>query len=325
MAEAKRQNILVLSAGRRVSLLQGFKEAVKTPRHVFAADMAPHLSAACQVADAHFTLPVVSSEAYPAALAHLCATQNIGLVIPTIDPELPVLANLRDSFAALGTKIVVSDQALVADCADKRRTSALFKRHNFSTPKLYPATELPFPVLVKPYDGALSRGVELLEDKSQLTPQIRDNPKNIYCEYIDHKTHSEFTVDLYYDQNSTLKCVVPRRRIEVRGGEVAKAVVEKNELVALLFDKLGTLKGARGCLTFQLFRHHKTHAAWAIEINPRFGGGYPLSRHAGADFQAWLIAEYLDGHAISRFDDWRDQTMMLRYDAEVILNADQGL
>jgi len=330
MADAPRQNILVLSAGRRVSLLQGFMDAAKklaphSPRQVFAADMAPRLSAACQLADAHFSLPAARAQAYPAALKALCAAQNIGLVIPTIDTELPILATLRGAFARQGTAIVVSTEALVAECADKRRTGALFSRANFPTPPLYPADALRFPLLVKPYDGALSQGVRVLENANQLTPQILNNPKNIFCAYIDPETHSEFTIDLYFDRQSTLKCVVPRRRIEVRGGEVAKAVAEKNELVGLMFERFATLKGARGCLTFQLFRHNKTRAAYAIEINPRFGGGYPLSRHAGADFQAWLIAEYLEGRAIKRFEGWQDQTMMLRYDAEVILNATQGL
>ena len=325
MPEALRQHILILSAGRRVSLLRGFKEASRGKRQVFAADMAPHLSAACQCADAHFTLPPVTAKTYPEALSALCRAEKIGLVIPTIDTELPVLATLRTQFAKEGTEIVVSDETLIAACADKRCTGALFDQHQLPVPKVFTLENLCFPALVKPYDGALSKGLKLLKSRDDLTQEIRDNPKNMYCEYIDHATHQEFTLDLYYDQYSTLKCVVPRRRLEVRGGEVAKAVAEKNELVALLFNRLGTLKGARGCLTLQLFRHHSTHAIWAIEINPRFGGGYPLSRHAGVDFQRWLIAEYLEGKSIERFENWQDQTMMLRYDAEVIVNANQGI
>jgi len=317
--------VLLLSAGRRVSLLRGFQEVMAARGgRALAGDMRPHLSAACQIAEASFALPHVLSEAYPAALHALCRAQDIRLVVPTIDTELGVLAELRPAFARDGIALAVSDPALVADCADKRRTARLFADHGLATPALYDPGALCYPVLVKPYDGALSAGVHLLRDPGDLTEQIRTDPKNIFCQYIDHATHAEYTVDLYYSRTGRLCCVVPRRRIEVRGGEVAKGLAEKNEIVALLFGALGQLPGARGCLTLQLFRHRETGAHWCIEINPRFGGGYPLSRHAGADFQAWLVREYLDGTEPAEFHDWRDGTLMLRYDGEIIVDGYTG-
>jgi carbamoyl-phosphate synthase large subunit len=77
--------------------------------------------------------------------------------------------------------------------------------------------------------------------------------------------------------------------------------------------------GLVGCVNIQLFRHNETKERWYIEMNPRFGGGYPLTRHSGADFQAWILAEYLGGEDISVFKDWQDQTIMLRFDDEVII------
>jgi carbamoyl-phosphate synthase large subunit len=112
---------------------------------------------------------------------------------------------------------------------------------------------------------------------------------------------------------------VPRKRIEVRGGEVAKAQACKNDIVPLLFDKLGVLEGARGTLTLQLFRPRDGGEMIFNEINARFGGGYPLSRHAGADFQEWLIREYLEDRDAPLCHDWTDGAIMLRYDNEVIV------
>jgi carbamoyl-phosphate synthase large subunit len=71
----------------------------------------------------------------------------------------------------------------------------------------------------------------------------------------------------------------------------------------------------------QLFANDETHEVYAIEINPRFGGGYPLSHYAGANFLRNLIKEYIDGESISYSDDWRDNTIMLRYDGQVIING----
>ena len=56
-----------------------------------------------------------------------------------------------------------------------------------------------------------------------------------------------------------------------------------------------------------------------IEINPRFGGGFPLSYYAKANFAAYLVREYLLGETISYSDAWLDRTLMLRYDNDIIV------
>ena len=315
-------NILILSAGRRVSLLLGFKEALtKTglAGQVFAADAAPETSSACHMADENFTLPYVNTPDNERVLLQLCQRRDIKMVVPTIDTELAVLAGLKPRFKAVGIDVIVSDPEFVAQCRDKRNTHDLFKSLDVRAPVLYDKTALKFPNFVKPYDGSLSVGAQLLESSEDLTEEILQNPRNIFCEYVDHETHDEFTVDLYYDRNSMLKCVVPRQRVQVRGGEVAKGLAIRNEIEPYLFKRMGHLDGAYGCLTLQLFRHAQTKEHQYIEINPRFGGGYPLSRHAGADFQSWLLQEYALKQDIAVCEDWRSGTLMLRYDAEVIV------
>jgi carbamoyl-phosphate synthase large subunit len=77
--------------------------------------------------------------------------------------------------------------------------------------------------------------------------------------------------------------------------------------------------GARGCLTIQVFFHKTNETILGIEINPRFGGGYPLSYLAGANYSEWIIKEYLLKQEIPEFNDWQDNLLMLRYDAEVLV------
>lgn len=320
--ERTRGNVLILSAGRRVSLLRGFQEAARAYPgcEVVAADANPDLSAACHAADAAEPLPRVREPAYADALKALCERRNIRLVVPTIDTELLVLADLREEMAATGLELLVSAPHLVATFGDKRRTAAFFRERGLDTPALYAPDEIDFPVFVKPYDGSLSSGAQLIERREDLTPAILDNPRNIYCEYVAHDRNDEFTCDLYFDRTGALKCVVPRRRIEVRGGEVAKAEACRNEIVDLLFDRFRTVEGARGVWTLQVFRHRETGALKFIEVNARFGGGYPLTRCAGADYQAWLLKEYLAGEEVDVFHGWTDGMKMLRYDAEVIVS-----
>ena len=139
-------------------------------------------------------------------------------------------------------------------------------------------------------------------------------------EYLDQNIYEEYTIDLYYDKSSTLKCIIPRKRIEVRAGEVVKAVTKKNNIVPFLRQRLGNMLGARGCLTLQLFVNEASNEYYGIEINPRFGGGFPLSYHAGANFPNWIIREYFLGEEIPYFKKWENNLLMLRFDQEVIVH-----
>lgn len=314
-------NILILSAGRRVSLVKGFQDALAgRGGGVIAADMRPELSAACQIADVHFTLPHCLDEKFTDALQQMCREQKIAVVIPTIDTELAVLSAVAEEFQTMGTTLLVSDSEIISQCRDKRKTAAFLSAYGLSVPVIYPADAIEYPAFVKPYDGSRGIGAQLLSEAADLTDSIRQNPKNMFCQYIDHAEHTEFTCDLYFDKNSNLKCVLPRQRLEVRDGEVSKAKAVKNEIVEELFENFNQVKGIRGCVNIQLMRHNETHQKWYIEMNPRFGGGYPLSRLAGADFQAWIVDEYISKQPIAEYREWQDGLTMLRYDAEVLVN-----
>lgn len=141
----------------------------------------------------------------------------------------------------------------------------------------------------------------------------------MFMEFVD-SSHTEFTVDAYYDRHGELKCLVPRERIEVRCGEVSKGITRRHYVYEYLLPRLKGLKGARGCITLQLFANEKTQSFFAIEINPRFGGGYPLAYSAGANYPKWLIGEYLRDEALSFYDKWEGNLMMLRYDAKVLVH-----
>ena len=266
-------------------------------------------------------LPHVLSDAYPAALQAVCAAHGIGLVIPTIDTELATLAAMRSAFTGMGTEVVVSDAALIEASRDKRLTAAYFQRLGIASPQIQDVGNLRFPVIAKPFDGSLSRDISILRSAADLTEKVRAVPNIIFTDYLDQKTHDEFTCDAYYTRMGQLACVVPRQRLEVRGGEVSKARAVRNDIVALFFEKLGQIDGARGCLTFQFFRHRDTGAHWLIELNARFGGGYPLTMAAGAVYHNWLVREYLLHETVQPWQEWADGLTMLRYDAEVFVHG----
>ena len=315
-------NILLLSAGRRVELTKSFKLELQRrglPCLMMATDLKPEMSAACQLADKSFALPRVTETEYMDKLLALCLANKIGLVVPTIDTELLGLAEHREQFAAEGIDLVISDENLIRTCRDKRLTARLFESFGIGVPKILDRHQLTFPCFVKPYDGSRSVGAAKLNQSSDLTAAMLDDPKLMFMEFID-QSFEEYTVDAYYDHAGNLKCLVPRHRLEVRDGEINKGVTRKNHVYDYLCQKLSKVDGARGCLTVQLFAHPHEKRYAALEINPRFGGGFPLSYAAGANYPGWLIDEYMLQKQISFFDAWNSDLMMLRYDAHVLVS-----
>jgi carbamoyl-phosphate synthase large subunit len=118
-----------------------------------------------------------------------------------------------------------------------------------------------------------------------------------------------------------VRCVVPRRRLEVRSGEVSKARIYRDPVIMERVAQLVTVLGAGpGVITIQLIRRADGVIKF-IEVNPRFGGGAPLSIRAGADFPRWILQELRGQSPRIRFDGFEDGLLMLRYDEEVWVHS----
>lgn len=316
-------NILITSAGQRVSLVRAFQKELKkieSTGKVYTVDLNPILAPACHVSDGFRSVKRVTDQNYIPELLELCNELGICIIIPTIDTELLTLAEHRELFISAGITPIVSSLDFVRACRDKRIINSFFVEHGIDIPKEVSKENLTFPLFIKPFDGSLSKDTFLINSASDLTEYHFSNPKLMFMEYIDHAEHDEYTVDTYFDRNGKLKCIVPRKRIFVRSGEINKGVTHKNEIVKYVEERLAKIEGAVGCLTMQFFFNPRTKRIIGIEINPRFGGGYPLSYLAGANYPQFIIQEYLLGQNISFFDGWEENLLMLRYDDEVLVH-----
>lgn len=317
-----RPNILITSAGKRVSLTKKFMKELKTlyaEGKVFTADMNPAMAPAGVISDQCFRVPMCTSEDYVETLLTLCLGNNIGLVIPTIDTELAILSANKEIFAKQGIHVLVSDYSFIMTCRDKRNTAEFFNQHDIRIPETRDKYHPKFPMFAKPYDGSLSTNLHVIRRQEDLTEEILTDPKLIFMEYVDRLEYKEFTVDMYYGKDYKVKSIVPRERLEIRAGEINKGITRKNYLVDYLKQRMGCVPGVVGCICIQLFYRESDHDVIGIEINPRFGGGYPLSYCAGANYPAMAIREYIKGDVIEYEEDWHDNTIMLRYDEEVII------
>jgi carbamoyl-phosphate synthase large subunit len=317
-------NILITSAGQRVSLVRAFQKELKTLYHtgkVFTTDMQPHLSAACNVSDQYFQVKRVTDPNYIEELISLSLANGVKMIVPTIDTELLVLAENKHQFANAGVEVIISSVPFVEKCRDKRKINNFFLDKGIDVPKAIDKHNPTFPLFIKPYDGSLSVDTYLIRSSNELNEYHLMNERFLFMEYINKEDHEEYTVDMYYDKSHLVKCIVPRRRLVVRAGEINKGLTCKNLIVPFLKDKLGYIDGAVGCITVQVFLNNHTGRIVAIEINPRFGGGYPLSYRAGANYPLFLIQEYFANQTLDYTEEWEDAMLMLRYDDEIIIHA----
>ncbi len=315
------KNILITSAGRRVSLVKAFQKELKLlfpEAIVITTDSNPDFSAACQVSDKAKEICKVNDPNYINNLIEICKSNNIGMIVPTIDTELQILSKNSDKLKEFN--LICSSLEFIDMCRDKRKINHFFSKNCINIPKEINKYEPNFPLFIKPFNGSLSAEIHVINKQEELTEYFLNDPKFMFMEYLSPQENDEFTIDMYYDKNNNLKCLVPRKRIEIRGGEISKGITIKNKIFDFIFNKLSFIEGAVGCLTLQVFVNKKNNLITGIEINPRFGGGYPLSYLAGANFPKWLIQEYLlKEDLIDFYNDWKENLIMLRYDAEVLV------
>ncbi|WP_457584465.1 ATP-grasp domain-containing protein [Ensifer canadensis] len=311
--------VLFSSAGRRVELIQCFRAAAErldVTLRVIACDRRPDLSAACHTADRAFAVPGCDDEAFIDAVADICRAENVDLLVPTIDPELLPFSLHAERFANAGTRIHVSPPLVVEIARDKLRTMQTFHGAGLAVPRTdtlenarHETADWTWPVFVKPRSGSASRSISVIHDPNAL-PKDCTEPM-IVQEYL---FGPEYTINMFVDRNGIVRSCIAHERLSVRAGEVEKGrTVRLAELPALARGMAEALPEARGALCFQAIAD-ATRGLQIIELNARFGGGYPLADRAGASFAQWLLEE-VAGLPVSADDDWRDGVLMLRYDA----------
>ncbi len=318
------KNILISSGGRRVSLVRAFKTELKKvypESKVFVVDATPQLSAAAQIADGTFEICKIQDKNYTKRLLEICVENDVKLVIPTLDTELSVLSKEIKTFKEKGIALLVSDEAFIEISENKVKTQNFFEKIGINVAKLYSNSDYKLPLYIKPINGSSSIDNYIIKAESDFAKKHFLNKKYVFFEYLDHNLYDEYTCDLFYNKEGVLKSAIPRKRIEVRGGEVSKGLTVKNEVHQLIIDKLKFLEGVRGCITVQFFKHKTENDIRGIEVNPRFGGGFPLSYLAGGNFPKWIVKEYLVGEQVDEFNDWEEHLLMLRYDDEILVHG----
>lgn len=295
-------NLLILSPGRRCEIIKNFKTQLnKRNQKVIAVDMDKY-APALYFADKFYVVKknFDNLETYIEEIIKICQKENAGFLMTLIDPELELLSGYRDRFSENHIQLILSDDRHIKITLDKY-LFYLEYRNNMHLPKTFRtydeairevnAGSISFPIMAKPINGSASLGIQKINSFPEME-FYKSRNDYIYQEYLRGK---EIGIDLYFDLiTGEIVSVFMKEKIAMRSGETDKAIsIFRKDLLKEIIKLEEDRGGYRGPVDVDMFIS-QDNKIFILEVNPRFGGGYPLAHYCGVDFIE-LIVNNLNG------------------------------
>ncbi|MGX1930523.1 ATP-grasp domain-containing protein [Flagellimonas sp. 2504JD4-2] len=340
----KKTNILFTCAGRRNYLINYFKEALGSHGNIVAADM--QLSAPALVdADVALKVPGIYDTTYITTLKKIIQEENIAAVISLNDLELPILSAHKAELEDLGAKVIISDPEVIATAFDKWRTFNFFIEIGIKTPKTYltlndaieavQKSEVDYPLIVKPRWGSASISIDIAENEQELRlayelqnikvrKSILSNASSEDIEQsvlIQEKVNGEeYGIDILNDFDGNHYGSFVRKKLAMRSGETDKAmsVIDQkfSDIARVIAEKTRHI-GNMDCDFFV-----DGDDVYYLEMNPRFGGGYPFSHEAGIDTPSIYLAWLNEDSDVDKFNNFTEGLAFSKYDNLMKISVD---
>lgn len=309
--------ILFTSVGRRVELLQAYRESAfqnNIKLEIIGADLS--LTApALFFCDKRIQTPKITDPEYIPFLISYCSENNVTALIPTIDTDLQVLSENKNNFG--NTKVIISSANTIKICRDKKLTNLFFQKIGLKSPIAidnYKKYDQGFPAFIKPKDGSSSINTYKVINQNELESLVKVVPDYIIQPFING---TEYTVDVFCDFMGNPIFITPRIRLAVRSGEVLKTKICQDEIIIAEVKTMIKVLKPCGPITIQLIRDYKTKEDYYIEINPRYGGGAPLSMKAGANSSEILLRLLQNEHISYIANAAENGAIYIRFDQSI--------
>jgi len=291
--------VLLTAAGRRNYLVRYFQQAGAT---VIAADTSKY-AAALAAADIALRAPLSNVPEYPDFITDVCRDYDVDLALSVNDHDLLPLSRMKGALAEVGTTAIVADPDIVQLAADKVSTNQLAERLGIGTVRMWTSVEEalgaadpPRAWVVKRRFGSGSTGLFVVQGPEELQAGVALSPNNsssrdeqqaevVIQEFLQGE---EYGLDVLNDFQGSHTTTWVKRKLRMRAGETDLAeVVQDHELVSLGAE-IGRELQHPGLADVDVIR--TSSGLKLLDINPRFGGGYPFSHAAGANAPACLVA-----------------------------------
>jgi carbamoyl-phosphate synthase large subunit len=308
--------VLFTCAGQRVDIVTEFARAGATTVVAEVDRLAP----AIYHADRHALVPRIAEPGYVPALAALVHEHDVRLIIPLTDLDQVTLAEAR---AELEPALVLLPSAEICrQVGDKYLAHQLFSRLGIPSPPSWLPGEVPrdarFPLLVKVRDGFGSRHIYRARDRDEFEFFLRYTPVESFVQQ--QCLGEEFSIDVFCDTESRCLNAIPRTMIQSKGGESIKGMTIKDEELIEHGRRVAEAIGIVGPANIQCFREPDGGLP-VTDVNPRFGGGFPLPRAAGGRYPELAIALANGERPEPRVGEFHEGVFMTRFFSHLSLTA----
>ncbi len=305
-------NILFTSVGRRSYLVEYFKTAINGHGMIHVSNSNGD-TPAFKAADKCVISPMIYSNDYIDFLTDYCRKNKIDCIISLFDADLPVLAKNKSKFEILGTRVLVSDEKVIRICNDKYSSYQYLKDKGFNVPDTFLNLEdvksalnkgkVAFPLIVKPRWGMGSIGIFEVDNLDELDILYNKLNKDINKTYLRYEsqnddnnkiiiqeklTGTEYGLDIINDLEGKYKVTSCKIKYGMRAGETDCAMTIKNNALTELGKKISGSLRHIGNLDVDIIEMDGRF--FVLEMNARFGGGYPFSHIGGVNLPLAIIS-----------------------------------
>jgi carbamoyl-phosphate synthase large subunit len=309
--------VLFTCAGMRVDIVTAFSDAGATTVAVDASPLAPAL----YHSDAYELVPLKDDPHYIPRLREIVAAHEVGLIIPVTDIDQSVVSARRDE---LGAPVLLPDDDVVQRTADKFLAHVVLEEHGIASPPTWLPSELPddlpFPVLVKARAGYGSRNIFRARDRGELDFFLGHTEVESMVQAC--CAGEEFSIDVFCDLDGRCLNAIPRTMIESKGGESIKGMTVDDAELIELGRRVAEALPLKGPGTVQCFRE-PDGTLEVTDVNPRFGGAFPLPTASGSRYPELAIALANGERPEPQIGVFRAGIVMTRYLSHVALVASE--
>ena len=311
-------NIMILSPGRRVDVVEFFHLALKAVGgKVITVDMTPYASGLYS-GDSYYCVhkDLSAPDAYIRKTIEIGQMEKADAVLTLVDPELPLLAQYRDLYLQNGICPILSEGDLAQVTLDKYSFYEAFREIIPLVPTFINKEDILvqtrkgdvlYPIIAKPRGGSGSDGLCTISTEEEFLSFSKEG--YIFQPFFKKK---EYGCDVYFDLvDGGIKRIFIKEKIKMRCGETDQAISVHSDSITNLILKLEG-KGFRGPVDIDVFETFE--GTYVInEINPRFGGGYPLAYHCGQNFMDCIVTNLLGKPVTQQLGDYTDGIIMMKY------------
>ncbi len=324
-------NILFSTVGRRGYIVDYFREYLPKESILIGTsdrnDRDTEFTSGFSHCDKSYIVPSIKEERkYIDELLHICETEKIDMLFSFYDYDTYILSKYLNAFEDIGVKPVISSQEVNMTCFDKVETFNFLIKEGFYTPwtmtfEEVSKKEIPsYPVIVKPRFGFGSNAISLAHNKEEVDFFLKyyDNEEMMVQEFIEG---AEYSFDILNDFHGETITAVVKRKMKMRSGETDQGYAIRDSRLVDWGMNLGSKLGHTGPLDVDFFI--KDGEPYILELNPRFGGGYPITHLAGMNFPKILIDivnSELDSSEYETYHDYQEGIVMIK-DMSILKNS----